>query len=131
MKSVLASLVKSALASFLSVVLGVVTGYAAFGALGLATGLEYGRNPLPIAICAAVVLLATGYTYGRWLHASILGCVLGLAAYVWLVYATVAYLGGSVGGIFYDWFFATLAVTLVPWVVGLILSRFGKKKRTT
>lgn len=114
---------KSALGSFFSLLLGVVAGYFLFGLLSMATGLHYGRNPLPIAICAAAVLLATGYAYGRWLHASWIGCAIGIAPYIALIYAIVAYLGGTVGGIYYDWFYAALAVTLVPWAMGLALGR--------
>ena len=118
---------KSAFGSFFSLLLGAVAGYALFGVVGLVSGLEMGRNPLPVAICACVTLLASGYGYGRWLHASIIGSAIGVAAYVALVYAAVAYLGGTVGGIFADWFVAALAVTIVPWLVGLALSRLGKR----
>jgi hypothetical protein len=119
---------KSLFGTFLSLLLGAVAGYLLFSVLGLATGLDYGRNPLPVAICAGVVLVGFGFAYGRWLHRSVLGSVLGAAAYVAIVYVVVAKLGGTVGGIYMRWFLAALAVTVLPWSVGAVVGRLTRRR---
>ena len=122
---------KSAIAAFVSVVLGVLVGYAAF--VFFAPRGYAGRDVTPLMAFAALFLIGSGVVYGRWWLAGGLACAAGLAAYALVVGALVTYFSGAspANGFFLDWFFLVLAVTLVPWGLGVFAGKWARRIQFT
>ena len=120
----------SAIAAFLSVVLAIVLGIAALEVLGSAS--HGGRDFMPMVGFAGVFLIVSGFIYGRLFLTTIRACVAGLAAYALVVGLLVADLGGTaVGTFFLDWFGLTIAVTLLPWCLGLLAGKYAQRFQLT
>lgn len=121
---------KSAVAAFLSVVLAIALGWGALAFLGSAN--RGGRDFTLIAAFAAVFLIGSGFTYGRWFLATYRSCAAGLAVYAILVWTLVAEgTGSATGSFFMDWFFFVLALTLGPWFVGLWAGKYARRFQLT
>ena len=122
---------KSAVAAFASVVLGVCVGWAALGFFaprGFA-----GRDITPLVIFAAIFLVGSGLVYGRvWLRGT--GeCMAGLAAYALVVGVIVRFFAGGDprDEMFFDWFVLVLVVTLVPWLAGMFAGKWSRRFQLT
>jgi hypothetical protein len=113
--------------AFTSIVVGVVVGWAAFGLLGVHGA--SGRDATPLMAIAALLLVVTGFVYGVWWFRNARACLAGLAGYAVAVGILVVYFsgGGALSDFFFDWFFLVLAVTLVPWALGVFAGRWARR----
>jgi hypothetical protein len=118
--------VKSAIAALLSLLAGVLLGYAAFDFLepsGYA-----GRDPTPIMILAALFLVASGFVHGRWWLRGAMWCLAGVFAYATLVGLVVGWFAGfSIAGVLSDWTAVVLVVTLLPWGLGVLAGKWARR----
>lgn len=121
---------KPALAAFLSLLVGAIVGYAAFGVF--APRGYSGRDFTPLLAFAALCLAGTGFVHGRLWLKGFLDCAVGIAGFAIVVGAAVSYFSGAGADAFmFGWLAYLLAPTILPWLAGVWAGRWSRRFQLT